>query len=71
MDALLTALSGGYEPEMRLRIVKEILDKVDVGLLSLLATHVEEIRAEAGDFGKEDLVTEANRLLRRLQPALD
>jgi hypothetical protein len=67
--ALLTALSGGYELELRLQIVKGLLGKVDVAYESLLAEHLRHIRDEAVDFGKEDLAKEAEKLLKHLEPA--
>jgi hypothetical protein len=70
-DALLTALSGGYDPEMRLEIVKGLLGRLDVAYHDLVVGHLEEIRAEAEDFDKKDLVREATRLLRQLEPALE
>ena len=68
-DALLTALSGGYEVETRLEIVKELLDEVEESMLSLLAAHLRDIRDEARDFGKEELAKDAEGLLRRLEPS--
>ncbi len=65
-DALLTALSGGYEPEVLIQIVKGLLGRVDVAYESLLAEHLRDIRDEAADFGKEDLAKEAERLLKRI-----
>lgn len=66
-DALLTALSGGYEPELRLEIAKALMGRLDVAYHDLLAGHLEDIRAEAEDFGKTDLAKEATRLLERLE----
>ena len=68
-DALLTALGGGYEPETRFVIVKELLDQVDMDLRSLLRRHLEDIRDEARDFDKEELADRAERLLQRLELA--
>jgi hypothetical protein len=62
--ALLTALGGGYEPNLRLQIVQEILSKVDVAYYSLLAKHLESIRDEAMETGNETIVKEASRLLK-------
>ena len=66
-DALLTALSGGYEPEVRFRVVRALVGKVDAGLHSLLVEHLESIRSEAVDFGKDELAYEAERLLKSLE----
>ncbi len=68
-NALLTALSGGYEPEIRLEIIQGILAQVDVVYDSLLAGHLRDIQAEAKAFEKQDLAKEAERLLRRLEPS--
>ena len=68
-DALLTALGGGYEPEVRIEIVKRLLDKVDDSLHSLLAKHVRDIRDEARDFDKEELEKAAEKLLEQLEPS--
>jgi hypothetical protein len=68
-DILLTALSGGYEPEVRIEIVKGLLDKADVSLISLLAEHVRDIRDEARDFDRRDLAEEAEKILNRLEPS--
>ncbi len=67
-DALLTPLSGGYDPEVRLEIVRGLLGNVDPMLHSLLARHLENIRDEARDFDKEALAEAAERLLRSLEP---
>ena len=66
-DALLTALSGGYEPEVRFRVVRALVGTVDAGLHSLLVEHLESIRSEAKDFGKDELAYEAERLLKSLE----
>ncbi|MBI4240623.1 MAG: hypothetical protein HY613_02805, partial [Candidatus Rokubacteria bacterium] len=58
---------GGYEPEVRLRIVRGLLGKVDVSLNSLLAKHLEDIRDEALELGKEELLKEVKRLLKSLE----
>ena len=52
---------------MRLNIVKELADKVDVSLHALLIAHLERIRAEAEEVGKADLANEAAQLLSRLE----
>jgi hypothetical protein len=70
-DALLTALSGGYDPEVRLEIVKGLLGRIDVAYHALLVGHLEEIRAEAKAFEKADLVREATRLLVQVEPSLE
>jgi hypothetical protein len=67
-DALLTALGGGYEPEVRLEIVRGLLGNVDVAYNSLLIKHLEDIRSEAMEFGNEKAAKEANDLLKRLDP---
>ena len=66
-DALLTALSGGYEPEVRIEIVGVLIDHVDVALHDLLIRHLENLRDEAQDFEKDELVAQAERLLKRLE----
>jgi hypothetical protein len=66
-EALLTALGGGYEPEVRMRIVRALADKVDAALHSLLAGHLEDIRSEARDAGKDDQAAEAEELLKKLE----
>jgi len=67
VDELLTGLSGGYEPEVRLEMVKELLGQVDVALQSLLVAHLEDIRIEALDLGKEDLAQAARKLMERFE----
>jgi hypothetical protein len=66
-DALLTVLSGGYDLELRLEVVRRLLFRVDTAFESLLAAHLEDIRSEARDFGEEDLAREAELLLKRLE----
>jgi hypothetical protein len=66
-DALLTALSGGYEPETRLEMVKALLGRVDVAYHALLVDHLEAIRAETADLGMEILEKEAILLLERFE----
>jgi hypothetical protein len=68
-DALLKALSGGYGPDVRLQIVRALVAKLDVAYHSLLAKHLEGIRMEAKEFGKEKLAKEAALLLKRLEPS--
>jgi hypothetical protein len=70
-DALLEALSGGYEPEVRLRIARGLVGIVDKALNSLLVEHLADIRSEAEELGNEDLVKEADSLLRRLEDSPD
>jgi hypothetical protein len=65
-DALLNALSGGYEPEVRIEIVQGLFLRIDESLVSLLVEHLLDIRDEARDFDREELVNEAERLLKRL-----
>ncbi len=67
-DVLLTALGGGYEPEVRLEIVRGLLGKLDIAYNSLLAKHLEGIRDEARDFDDETLALEATRLLKSIEP---
>jgi outer membrane protein assembly factor BamB len=68
-DALLTALGGGYEPDVRLQIARELLGNVDVAYNSLLAKHLEDIRIEAQETGNEKVAKKAARLLERLEPS--
>ena len=68
-DALLTALSGGFELEVRIQIVRGLLGKVDAAYESLLAEHLRDIRDEAMDFENEIVAKEAEKLLKRLEPA--
>ena len=68
MNALLNALAGGYEVEVRLEIVEGLVGKVDVGMHSLVVLHLEDIRAEAEAFGKEDLARKADDLLKLFTP---
>jgi hypothetical protein len=66
--ALLTMLSGGHEPELRLEIVQRLLPQIDAAYHGLLAGHLEAIWAEAEDFGMEDVAREAARLLQQIEP---
>ena len=66
-DALLTALGGGYEAKVRLRIIRGLVDNVDEALNSLLAKHLEDIQAEAEELGNKKLAREAGRLLKTLE----
>jgi hypothetical protein len=66
-DALLTVLSGGHDPELRLEVARTLMSGVDPALYDLLAAHLDDIRVEAEDFGFEDLAREAGRLLEQLQ----
>jgi hypothetical protein len=68
-DALLTALGGGYEPEVRLQIVRGLLGKVDVAYNTLLAKHLEDIFLGAQEFGNKKVAREAARLLKSLEPS--
>jgi hypothetical protein len=70
-DALLTALGGGYEPEVRLEIVRGLLGKLDVAYNSLLAKHLEDIRIEAQEFSNEKVAKEAMHLLKSLAPSVE
>ena len=66
---LLTALGGGYEPDVRLRIIRGLVGNVDESYNSLLAKHLEDIKAEAEELGEKKLVKEAERLLKKLEPS--
>ena len=66
-DALLTALSGGYEPEVRMEIVQGLLRRIDVAYHDLLAGHLEDIRTEAMASGQDGLAREAARTLKQLE----
>ena len=70
-DALLTALGGGYEPQVRLRIVRVLFGQVDVAYHSLLAKHLADIRDEAWMLGHKDMAREAARLLKRLGASVE
>jgi hypothetical protein len=70
-EALLTALSGGYEPELRLEVARRLLRQLDDAYRSLLARHLEAIQQEAKEMGKDDLAREAAGLLGTLAPADD
>jgi hypothetical protein len=69
LDALLDALSGGYEPEVRLKIAAVLIGQVDEAWDSLLAEHLETLRTEAAEFGKNRLAAEAERLVKKLEGA--
>jgi hypothetical protein len=66
-DALLTVLSGGYALETRLEVARSLVSRVDMAFESLLAAHLEDIRSEARDLGREDLAREAEQLLKRIE----
>jgi hypothetical protein len=66
-DALLTALGGGYDPEVRLRIVRGLLGKIDVAYQSLLVNSLEDVRIEAEETGNTEVAKEAAGLLKNLQ----
>jgi hypothetical protein len=66
-DALLTALGGGYEPDVRLRIVRGLLGKIDTSYNSLLAKQLVHIRDEAQQIGDKSVAKEAARLLGSLE----
>ncbi len=66
LGALLDALSGGYEPEVRLQILATLIGSVDANLHSLLVAHLEDIRSETMDLGQEELAQAAERLLTSL-----
>jgi hypothetical protein len=67
VEAVLTALSGGYEPELRLEMVKALVNHAEDSYYSLLAEHIRDIRSEAEAFQKEELATAAQKLLERLE----
>jgi hypothetical protein len=67
-DALLNALSGGHEPDVRIAIVHGLLGRIDVAYHGLIAAHLEAIRTEATDSGHDDLAQEATRLLQQFEP---
>jgi hypothetical protein len=64
-DALLTALGGGYEADLRLQIVRRLAGTLDVVYDSLLAKHLEDIRLEAMELGNRKVADEAAELLKR------
>ena len=66
-DALLEALGGGYELDVRVAIVEGMIETVDVAYHSLLAKHLVDIRDEAVEFGQDEIAEEASRLLKRLE----
>ncbi len=66
-DTLLRVLSGGYDLETRLKVVRGLIGNVDVSLNSLLREHLESIRAEARAAGEEDLAVELEQLSKRLE----
>ena len=65
-DALLTVLSGGYELEVRIQVVRRLLRRADVRYESLLVEHLRDIRDHAMDLENEAVAKEAKQLLRRL-----
>jgi hypothetical protein len=65
-DALLTALGGGYEADLRLQIVRRLAGTLDVAYNSLLAKHLEDIRLEAMELGNRKVADEAAQLLKNL-----
>ena len=52
---------------MRLKIVKQLIGKVDVSLNALLIQHLESIRADAAAAGNEDLANQAVQLMESLE----
>ena len=68
-DALLTALSGGYELSKRIEVVRVLIGNTDVSLHSLLAKHLVAIRDEAVETGEKEIAKDAERLLKRLTPS--
>jgi hypothetical protein len=65
-DALLTALSGGHDLDIRLDIAEALVGRLDAAFSGLLAVHLEDIRTEAVEFGQEDMARRAEGLLERL-----
>ncbi len=66
-EALLTALGGGFEVDLRLEVVAALLDNVDVAYRTLLEKHLVDIRDEAAELGQEAILKEAEGLLRQLE----
>ena len=66
-QVLLTALGGGYDPQDRLRIIRVLMDEVEVPLHSLLSKHLEDIGNEAEELGMEALEKEAETLLKTFE----
>ncbi len=64
-------LGGGYEPELRLRIVRVLVERVDLALHSVLAKHLEDMEVEAKDRGMQDLAGLANQLRNQLEPGME
>jgi hypothetical protein len=71
IDELLTDLGGGYEPDARLEMVLQLIERVDESLHSLLIAHLFDIADEARAFGEEDLAERAEQLVERLEPPLE
>lgn len=67
MEALLAALGGGYEPAVRLRIVRTLASRGDAGLQSLLSGHLEGIVREARESGQPEIANQADQLLAALR----
>ncbi len=65
-SALFTALSGGYDLEVRIEIATALLERIDVAYEALLAGHLRDIRDEARAFEKDGLARQAEELLERL-----
>jgi hypothetical protein len=68
VDGLLTALGGGYEPEERLDMVVQLMERVDQDLHSLLVAHLLDIADEARALGEDRLANRAEQLIRKLEP---
>jgi hypothetical protein len=66
-EALLTALGGGYEPAVRLRIVRALASRGDVALHALLSRHLDGIRQEARESGQPEIARQADALLAALR----
>ena len=61
-DYTFSTVGGGYEPELRLRIVRVLVDRVDLALHFVLAKHLEDIEVEAKDRSMRDLAGQAKQL---------
>ena len=66
-DDLLTALNQEHGLEVRLKIVRQLVGKVDVSLNAPLVAHLKRIRAEAAAAGNEDLANRAVQLIGSLE----
>ncbi len=69
-DALLDALSGGYEPDVRLQVAASLTRQIDVAYFGLLEKQVVAIRDEARELKDEALVKSAEQLLETIRGAI-